>query len=128
MIAVTNTISIRKGHGRAVAERFKNPKGVHQMPGFVRIELFLSEGDEEHDELKVSTLWESKEAFEGWKNSDAFRQAHAGRGKSSQAGAEKAGEAPSHPQEGQHAQSDEGPIMLGAKLSMHELLFTQLRE
>jgi heme oxygenase (staphylobilin-producing) len=130
MILVTNTISIRKGHGRAVAERFKNPKGVHQMPGFVRMELFLSEGAEEHDELKVSTQWESKEAFENWKNSDAFKQAHAhaGRGKPSQAGAEKAGEAPSHPQEGQHAQLEEGPIMLGAKLSMHELLFTQLPE
>ncbi|PWV94296.1 heme oxygenase (staphylobilin-producing) [Paenibacillus cellulosilyticus] len=130
MILVTNTISIRKGHGRTVAERFKNPKGVHQMPGFVRMELLLSEGVEEHDELKVSTLWESKEAFEGWKNSDAFKQAHAhaGKGKPAQAGAEKAGEAPSHPHAGQHATSEEGPIMLGAKLSMHELLFTQLAE
>lgn len=131
MILVTNTISIRKGHGRTVAERFKNPKGVHQMPGFVRMELLLSEGIEEHDELKVSTLWESKEAFEGWKNSDAFKQAHAGRGKPSQEaanGAEKAGEAPSHPHANQHAQPEEGPIMLGAKLSMHELLFTQLSE
>ncbi|MBD3922845.1 antibiotic biosynthesis monooxygenase [Paenibacillus sp. PR3] len=129
MILVTNTISIKKGHGRSVAERFKNPKGVHQMPGFVRMELFLSES-EEHDELKVSTLWESKEAFEGWKNSDAFKQAHshAGRGKPSSEGTEKAAEAPSHPHAGQHAQSEEGPIMLGAKLSMHELLFTQLAE
>jgi heme oxygenase (staphylobilin-producing) len=131
MILVTNTISIRKGHGRTVAERFKNPKGVHTMPGFIRMELLLSEGVEEHDELKVSTLWESKEAFEGWKNSDAFKQAHAGRGKPSQeaVGAEKASEAPSHPHAaGQHPQSEEGPIMLGAKLSMHELLFTQLSE
>ncbi|GMK40999.1 hypothetical protein PCCS19_40550 [Paenibacillus sp. CCS19] len=130
MILVTNTIAIRKGHGRTVAERFKNPKGVHQMPGFVRMELLLSEGVEEQDELKVSTLWESKEAFEGWKNSDAFKQAHshAGRGKPSQEGAEKAAEAPTHPHASQHAQSEEGPVMLGAKLSMHELLFTQLSE
>jgi len=121
---VTNTISIRSGHGRAVAERFKNPKGVHKMPGFVRMELLLSES-EEQDELKVMTLWETKEAFDGWVSSDSFKQAHAGRGKPAAAEG-----APAHASaEGERpASSGEGPVMLGAKLSIHELLFAQQAE
>lgn len=76
MIVATNTIKIQSGHADAVAERFKNPKGVHQAPGFVRMELLKSE-EEGYDELKVCTTWESREAFDAWVNSDAFKQAHA---------------------------------------------------
>lgn len=113
MIVVTNTIRIRKGHGETIAERFKNPKGVHLMPGFVRMELLFAQDLEEHDELKVCTTWESREAFDGWVNSDSFKQAHAGRGKP--AGAEGHAAAP----------SQEPPIMLGAQMSVHSLIFTQ---
>ncbi|WP_127532458.1 antibiotic biosynthesis monooxygenase [Paenibacillus kobensis] len=124
MIMVTNTISIRQGHGRSVAERFKNPKGVHKMPGFVRMELLLSE-EGEQDELKVMTLWETKEAFDGWVNSDSFKQAHAGRGKpTATEGAPAHGAA----EGGRPASSEEGPVMLGAKLSIHEVLFEQQAE
>ncbi|MFD2613911.1 antibiotic biosynthesis monooxygenase [Paenibacillus gansuensis] len=126
MLMVTNTIQIRKGHGEAVAERFKNPKGVHQMPGFVRMELLLSKENEEADELKVCTLWESDEAFQGWVNSDAFKQAHAhrGGGKPAEGGKPSEGAEPGAARPAS-ANAGEPPIMLGSKLSKHEVLFVK---
>lgn len=114
MIVVTNTIQIKKGHAHAVAERFSNPKGVHTMPGFIRMELLLTENTEENDELKVVTTWENRESFEGWVNSDSFKQAHAHRKPSPEQGGER-------PAQG----SGEGPIMLGSKLSTYQVLFTK---
>ncbi|WP_028559419.1 antibiotic biosynthesis monooxygenase [Paenibacillus pinihumi] len=116
MIVATNTIRIKSGHVDEVAERFKNPKGVQHSPGFVKLEL-LKQSGEEHDELKVCTTWESKEAFDAWVNSDAFKQAHARPGKSTEGSGE--GKPEGHPSAG-------GPgsgIMLGAKLSIHEVVF-----
>jgi heme oxygenase (staphylobilin-producing) len=108
MIVATNTIRIRPGCLDQVAERFKNPKGVHRSPGFVRMELWAMRG-EEYDELKVCTAWESREAFEAWVNSDAFRQAHA---------------RPARPDGVGGGQPDEpGGVMLGSKLTIHEVVF-----
>jgi len=107
MIVAVNTIRVRSGHVGEIAERFKNPKGVQHAPGFVRMEL-LTESLEEHDELKVCTTWESREAFDGWVNSDAFKQAHAhARPKPEASGAEGNQGHPAKPASG---------IMLGAKL------------
>jgi len=115
MIVAVNTIRVRSGHVGEIAERFKNPKGVQHAPGFVRMEL-LTESLEEHDELKVCTTWESREAFDGWVNSDAFKQAHAhARPKPEASGAEGNQGHPAKPASG---------IMLGAKLSVHEVVFT----
>lgn len=196
MIVVTNTIQIKKGYGAQIAERFKNPKGVHTMPGFVKMELLLSENGDEADELKVMTTWVDKASFDNWVNSDSFKEAHARRspagadagqpagqhsaGQSAAEGvhaAEQSGPAGEHPAgqstaDGVHAAGQPGPagrhpagqsrgpavhaaeqsggpgghpagrphsagqgavgaaagpgpVMLGSKLSIHELLFTQ---
>jgi len=118
MIVAINTIKIKSGHVGEIAERFKNPKGVQEAAGFIRMEL-LTEAGEEHDELKVCTTWESREAFDGWVNSDAFKKAHShARPKPEAAAAE--GQQPSH---GEQPKPGSG-IMLGAKLSVHEVAFT----
>ncbi|MCC3371705.1 antibiotic biosynthesis monooxygenase [Cohnella sp. REN36] len=144
MIVATNTIKIQSGHADAVAERFKNPKGVHQAPGFVRMELLKSE-EEGYDELKVCTTWESREAFDAWVNSDAFKQAHA-RPSAASGGQHSAGSSATgghYATGGEHAASSASPgghgahsggtapqggqpasVMLGSKLSVHEVLFT----
>ncbi|QJD86149.1 antibiotic biosynthesis monooxygenase [Cohnella herbarum] len=124
MIVAINTIKIKSGHVGEVVERFKNPKGVQHAPGFVRMELLIEAG-EEHDELKVCTTWESREAFDGWVNSDAFKQAHAHSRPKPPEGA-AAGEQPSHggqPAHGEQPKPGSG-IMLGAKLSVHEVAFS----
>ncbi|RED61959.1 antibiotic biosynthesis monooxygenase [Cohnella phaseoli] len=117
MIVAINTIRIKSGHVGEVAERFKNPKGVQHAPGFIRMEL-LSESLEEHDELKVCTTWENREAFDGWVNSDAFKQAHA----------HSRPKPENNPTDGQASHGEQpkpgAGIMLGAKLSVHEVLFS----
>ncbi|MCM3750180.1 antibiotic biosynthesis monooxygenase [Paenibacillus pasadenensis] len=158
MIVVTNTIRIKSGFGEQVAERFKNPKGVHLMPGFEGMELLLSR-DEEADELKVVTHWQDKSSFDNWVNSDSFKQAHArpaappvqdgqaqadpvqpmggtatdGNPVAGETAAEASGSVQQHggsaPAPGAHAGSQPGApnpreLMLGAKLSVHEVLFT----
>ena len=118
MIVAINTIKIKSGHVGEVAERFKNPKGVQHAPGFIRMEL-LTEPGEEHDELKVCTTWESREAFDGWVNSDAFKQAHS----HSRPKPEEPAAAEQQPSHGEQPKPGSG-IMLGAKLSVHEVVFT----
>jgi heme oxygenase (staphylobilin-producing) len=116
MIVAINTIKIKSGHAAEIAERFKNPKGVQHAPGFVRMEL-LTESLEEHDELKVCTTWESREAFDGWVNSDAFKQAHAHSRPRPESGASE------HPPSHDGQPKPGAGIMLGAKLSVHEVVF-----
>ncbi|WP_139990447.1 antibiotic biosynthesis monooxygenase [Paenibacillus paridis] len=106
MIVVTNTIKVKTGHGETVAKRFENSKGIDQSPGFVRMEVLLTEGLQEYDQLKVSTTWINKAAFEGWVNSDSFRQAHAHRG---------------NKQPGADGQPTEC-VMLGSQLTTHRVL------
>ncbi|MDG0810722.1 antibiotic biosynthesis monooxygenase [Cohnella rhizosphaerae] len=118
MIVAINTIKIKSGHVAEVVERFKNPKGVQHAPGFVRMEL-LTESLAEHDELKVCTTWEDRAAFDSWVNSDAFKQAHAHARPKPEAGAEPAAHPGGH---GEQARPG-GGIMLGAKLSVHDVVF-----
>lgn len=81
MIVITNTILIKEGHGQAVAERFANAKGVQDMPGFVRMEVWLGKSKEtEAEELKVSTVWEDEASFKNWTQSESFRASHRGVG------------------------------------------------
>lgn len=115
MIMVTNTIKVKKGHGETVAERFKATKGVDQSPGFVRMEVLLTEGLEEYDELKVCTTWDNKASFEGWVNSDSFRQAHAHRSSKSTDRDHNKTEAAA---EGER-------IMLGSQLTTHNVLVSR---
>ncbi|WLR41532.1 antibiotic biosynthesis monooxygenase [Bacillus carboniphilus] len=104
MILVTNTIKVKKGHVQEVAKRFEQPKAVHQSPGFVRLEVLITKGLEEYDELKVCTTWENDEAFQAWTESDAFKNAHH---KRKTEGNENKGES----------------IMLGAELSKYEIAY-----
>ncbi|MGZ9585751.1 antibiotic biosynthesis monooxygenase [Paenibacillus marinisediminis] len=80
MLVVTNTIRVKEGYGQQVAARFAQAKGVQQMPGFVRLEVWLGAGKEGEEELKVCTLWKDEASFRAWTSSDAFRESHRGSG------------------------------------------------
>lgn len=97
MLVVTNTIRIKAGFGKQVAGRFAEAKGVQQMPGFVRLEVWLGAGQEGEEELKVCTVWENEEAFKNWTSSESFRASHRGA-------------------------SDSKEVMLGATLNKYELV------
>jgi len=51
-----------------------------EVPGFVAFKLLRGPEHEDHTLFVSHTLWASKEAFEAWTRSDAFRQAHASAG------------------------------------------------
>jgi heme-degrading monooxygenase HmoA len=77
MIAVINRLPVREGMADQVVERFANNRGfVQDFPGFVSMEVLLSEGA---DEVLVITRWRDKGAFDSWIQSDEFKMAH-GRG------------------------------------------------
>ncbi len=104
MFVVTNTIRIKKGYGKQVAERFAAAKGVQQMPGFQRMEVWLGDGHEAgEEELKVCTVWASEEAFRQWTSSESFREAHRGAG-------------------------DNKDVLLGASLNKYELVVSHSKD
>ena len=76
MITVMNRISVKPEFAEAFEERFRTRAGlVDQMPGFIRNEVLRPTQDGKP--YIVLTYWESREAFEGWTNSEQFKQGHA---------------------------------------------------
>jgi len=50
------------------------------VPGFVAFHLLRGPKDEAHTLYSSHTVWRSKEDFEAWTRSEAFRAAHKGAG------------------------------------------------
>ena len=79
MIVVANRFHVAEGHAEEFRGRFRDRMGeVEHRDGFVRFEL-LSPVDHGHidtDTHVAVTYWEDVEAFEGWTESEAFREAH----------------------------------------------------
>lgn len=76
MITVANRISVNPEYHDQFEARFRDRAGlVDGMPGFIANHVLrpLKAGEP----FVVLTFWESREAFEAWTNSDAFRQGHA---------------------------------------------------
>lgn len=49
---------------------------LREEPGFVEFHLLKGPLREDHRLYSSHTIWSSKETFEGWTKSDAFRKAH----------------------------------------------------
>lgn len=49
---------------------------LESVPGFVEFHLLRGETTEDHTLFSSHTVWRSREDFEAWTRSDAFRQAH----------------------------------------------------
>jgi heme-degrading monooxygenase HmoA len=76
MIATSNRIPVNPAYGEAFEQAFKDRANlVDGMPGFVSFQLLRPTKD--GDPYIVMTIWESREAFEGWTSSEAFREGHA---------------------------------------------------
>ncbi|WP_248927217.1 heme oxygenase [Paenibacillus hamazuiensis] len=76
MVIVTNTSQITKGNAHKLIERFDKVGKVETMPGFLGLEVLLTENTQEYDEVTVVTRWEEKESFHAWTRSDAFKESH----------------------------------------------------
>jgi len=75
MIVVANRITVAPGSEAAFEERFRQRQSkLRQVRGFVRNELLRPING---DCYIVMTHWVGRGAFEAWKESEAFKQAHA---------------------------------------------------
>ncbi|CAH1200529.1 Heme oxygenase (staphylobilin-producing) [Paenibacillus plantiphilus] len=79
MIIVTNTSHITKGNGDKLIERFDRIGKVEGMDGFLGLEVLFTQNLSEYDEVSVVTRWNSKEDFQNWTKSEAFRESHSKR-------------------------------------------------
>jgi heme-degrading monooxygenase HmoA len=76
MITVANRIPVNPDHADAFEERFKQRAHlVEGMDGFISFQLLRPTKD--GDPYIVLTLWESRQHFEAWTNSEEFKQGHA---------------------------------------------------
>lgn len=78
MIIITNTIHLKKGHAHELIERFSTSRIMEHQKGLITLHLLQTRGVEEHDELLVHSVWESKEAHDRWVHSEDFKKSHSG--------------------------------------------------
>jgi len=53
---------------------------LRDVPGFIAFDLLRGPAHEDHVLYASHTLWQSREDFEAWTRSEAFRRAHASAG------------------------------------------------
>ncbi|MFC5713741.1 antibiotic biosynthesis monooxygenase family protein [Thalassorhabdus alkalitolerans] len=75
MYVVMNELHVPKEAKDAMKGRFaQSAENMKKVPGCLEY-LFL-DNENPDGKLVVFTKWETKEHFEDWKNSDAFKNAH----------------------------------------------------
>ena len=68
MIAIVNSLPVKEGAADRIVERFVESRGhVQAFPGFVSIEVFKSDTE---DEVLVLTRWQDRESFDAWVGSE----------------------------------------------------------
>ncbi|MCO5243425.1 MAG: antibiotic biosynthesis monooxygenase [Anaerolineae bacterium] len=76
MIVTANRIPVNPEYAEAFEARFANRAGlVDTMPGFISNHVLRPATPD--TPYVVLTYWESKEHFDAWVSSDAFKQGHA---------------------------------------------------
>ena len=81
MFVAMNRFRIVKGQ-EPEFERIWAERDSHlgEVPGFVEFNLLRGPDAEDHTLYASHTIWRSRDHFEDWTRSDAFRKAHAGAG------------------------------------------------
>lgn len=76
MFVVMNRIPVQPEFRETFEDRFRaRAHEIDRMPGFVRTWLLRPVDPE--DPYLVMTVWTSEEAFEAWRQSEAFQRGHA---------------------------------------------------
>ncbi|MDU0421849.1 heme oxygenase [Staphylococcus haemolyticus] len=83
MFVVTNRITVKKGFAEKMAPRFTKGGKIEALQGFHKIEVWKVKRDHENEDMYVNTWWETENDFEAWTKSDAFKEAHQNRDKTS---------------------------------------------
>jgi heme-degrading monooxygenase HmoA len=83
MFIAMNRFQVALGSEDDFVTMWKNRDShLDEVPGFREFHLLHGPTDEECTLFISHSLWDSREAFEDWTNSEAFKKAHARAGKS----------------------------------------------
>lgn len=77
MFIAMNRFMVAKGAERDFEEMWTSRDShLQSVPGFVEFHLLRGPEREDHVLYSSHTIWRSREAFEAWTRSEAFRMAH----------------------------------------------------
>lgn len=78
MFIAMNRFRIATGREQEFIDLWANRDSyLDGVPGFRQFNLMRGQTTEEHTLFASHSVWDSRQAFEGWTHSDAFRKAHA---------------------------------------------------
>jgi len=81
MFIAMNRFKIKPGSELDFIDIWKNRDSyLKEVPGFKQFNLLQGESQEEYTLFSSHAVWESRDAFEAWTKSEAFRKAHANAG------------------------------------------------
>ncbi|MGE0385047.1 MAG: antibiotic biosynthesis monooxygenase [Gammaproteobacteria bacterium] len=81
MFVAMNRFRIARGREQEFVEIWRNRDShLEGVPGFKSFQLLRGPATEEHTLFASHSIWESRQAFEDWTRSEAFRKAHANAG------------------------------------------------
>jgi heme-degrading monooxygenase HmoA len=84
MFIAMNRFEVKRGSEDAFEKVWLNRDSqLNTVPGFVEFHLLKGPAAEDHTLYASHTIWQSKQTFEAWTKSDAFRIAHARAGNES---------------------------------------------
>ncbi len=77
MFIAMNRFQVAPGRGKDF-ERVWEERDTHlnEVPGFVEFHLLKGPEEEDHTLYSSHTVWASRDHFEDWTKSEAFRKAH----------------------------------------------------
>jgi len=77
MFIAMNRFQVLPGQENAFANVWlSRDTHLQEVPGFVEFHLLRGETQEDHTLFSSHTVWRSREDFEEWTRSEAFRKAH----------------------------------------------------
>lgn len=83
MFVAMNRFKIAPGREQEFIDIWKNRETfLDGVPGFVSFHLLAGPATEEYALFASHSVWTSRQAFEDWTHSEAFRKAHANAGTS----------------------------------------------
>lgn len=81
MYIAMNRFKIKPGAEEEFISMWANRDShLSEVPGFVNFNLLQGDSTEDHTLFSSHATWESKDAFEAWTKSEAFKKAHSGAG------------------------------------------------
>jgi heme-degrading monooxygenase HmoA len=85
MYLAMNRFQVNTGREQDFIEVWRSRDSfLDQVPGFVSFNLLRGATEEGITLFTSHSVWQDRQAFEGWTQSEAFRKAHSGAGKTSE--------------------------------------------